>query len=582
LKADLIFYNAEVVTMEGYGPVGVGPVRDSVAVKDGRIVFPERGGSWRDLLGRRTEAVDLKGASVIPGLVDCHLHPLWGARALAGPSLDYLPLDAEGTLERLRAILEADVAAGPDDLLIVRNWQRHGGADMTAADLDRLGTRRPVLLFSGDCHTAALNGRAMAIYRDFFDGLQPLDGRILLGPSGCPNGMVEDGQAMRLYDAACRRSLLATAGELRRGLAALNSQGVTSAMDARATEETLDAAILLWEQDDLTVRLSGAWELDPGGCPSPEDAPGAVEAALAVMARHARGPDGPDPGAGSSPDAHVRPGIGLRHLKLFVDGMPGHGTARLRRPYLAVPGPDGGTAPPPPGNGLGVAYFDAPVLEALFLAADERGLWPHCHVIADGALDLVLQAASALRRLRPGSGARPAAAHLDLVSEDQYGRMRELGVAAVLSFQWAGLTGEQADEALAMFGQERVGGLETCGRFLDYGVAVAYGSDWPVNVLDEWRNFQAGALRRCPDGAGEAFPRLGSDRDLTVPEILSAATRGSAWILGVEETCGRLAEGRPADLAVLDGPVLFRDPSVLKDTRVMRTVVGGKTVWRGE
>ncbi|MDR1037873.1 MAG: amidohydrolase family protein [Deltaproteobacteria bacterium] len=596
MKADVIFYNGEVLAMDGEGPGADVVPRTSVAVKDGTVVFPEDGG-WKDLLGPSTEAVDLKGSAVIPGLVDAHLHPLWGGMTLSGFSLDYEPSDVEGTLERVRGFLADDTKASPDDMMTVLCWERHGGADVTAADLDGLGTQRPVLLLSGDCHTAVLNRRAMFIYRDFFDGPDPPDGRILRGPSG-PNGILEDGQAFRLYDAVSRLELRRSAETLRRGLRALNRQGVTSVLDARANRDSMEAAVLLWENDDLTVRYSGAWEIPPKGRLSSAAAAAEVQDAFQKLRRYRRGQAvhraeaaaaGKDGGPAAAVQALAdeghgppRPGISMRHIKMFVDGMPGQGTAKLRTPYLAARDPGGGTSGVPSGDGTGSAYFDSQTLTGIFKAALELGLHPHCHVIADGALDIVLKSVSDIRARFPDRDFRPAAAHLDLAAYDQYARMRELGVAAVLSFQWAGYEERDLSEALAMFGPERCEGLETHGKFLDAGVTCAYGSDWPVESLDEWRNFQVGATRRMAGRSGPGFPRLDNDRDLTIREILFAATRASAWVLGQEGTAGRLAPGWPADLAVVEGPLLSRDPAALKDTRVTRTIVGGRTVWRAD
>ncbi|MDR1080598.1 MAG: amidohydrolase family protein [Deltaproteobacteria bacterium] len=593
MKADLILYNGEVLAMDGEGPHSEIVPRSSVAVKDGTIVFPEEGG-WKALAGPSTEAVDLKGSAVIPGLVDAHLHPLWGGMTLMGFSLDYRPAGVEGTLERVRDFLADDAGASPDDMMTVMCWERHGGADVTAADLDGLGTQRPVVLFSGDCHSAVLNRRAMFIYRDFFDGPDPPDGKILRGQGG-PSGILEDGHAFRLFDAVSRRELRRTAETLRRGLRALNRQGVTTVMDARANRDSMEAAVLLWENDDLTVRYSGAWEIPPRGRLTTAAAAAEVQDAFQKLRRYRRGPEvpaaqaaGKDGGpaaalafydAGGGPP---RPGIAMRHVKLFVDGMAGQGTARLRSPYALVRDGGGGTTAVPSGDGLGSAYFDAQTLSGIFKAALELGLHPHCHAVADGALDIVLDAAADIRARFPGRDFRPSAAHLDLVSPDQYGRMRELGVAAVLSFQWAGYEDRDVEEAHAMFGRDRCEGLETHGKFMDAGVLCAYGSDWPVESLDEWRNFQAGATRRIPGRAGAGCPRLSNDRDLSLREILFAATRSSAWVLGQEASAGRLAQGWPADLAVVDGPLISRDPEAIKDTRVTRTVVGGRTVWRAD
>ncbi|MDR3153972.1 MAG: amidohydrolase, partial [Deltaproteobacteria bacterium] len=113
MKADVIFHNGEVITLDGASSAREIRARDSIAVKDGRVIFPEDGKSWKSLEGFTTETVNLHGCAVIPGLADCHIHPLWGARTLSGPSLAYEPLSLERTIEAIRAFLDEDAGAGP-------------------------------------------------------------------------------------------------------------------------------------------------------------------------------------------------------------------------------------------------------------------------------------------------------------------------------------------------------------------------------------------------------------------------------------------------------------------------------------
>lgn len=562
----VLYHNGKIYTADKSDSV-----HDAMAVKDGRVLAVGTDEAVTGLCGGAAERKDLGGNTVIPGLVDAHLHPFWGGVTLTGRSLGYRELPVPKILARLRGFLEEEAQlCSWDQWLLVTCWYRSVGDDPTRDLLDALPTKRPIVIFSDDCHFAALNSAAMGRLSISKGGTEPKDGWIRLDPQKELNGILEDGPAMRAFDQVMR--LLGRAdhyGFMRNAFRALAAQGVTTIMDARGTREYLELASSLEGSGELPLRYVCAVEPRGNGYRGPGDAKGSV-------ANCAKLRDNFDSG-----DWEPRPSISVGHLKFFVDGMPSTQTAFMLEPYNV----NRGTESSPdwvPGDWRGKPYFEPGELEALVLEGADRGFHPHFHVIADGAAQISLDAVRAMRGRHPGADLRPALAHLDLVAPSQYKEMVELGAFAVLSFQWAGQDSGLIKSQLGIYGPERFRGLETHARFLDHGVKVAYGSDWPVEPLDEWGNFQVGMTRRLlPDPAGQR-PRLDNDRDLTMLEILRAATITAATSLGKESLVGSLEKGKFADFAVVEGDLLARDKESVRETRVLRTVVGGMTVYEAQ
>jgi predicted amidohydrolase YtcJ len=559
--ADLVFINGRILAANNGNSMS-----EALAIKDGLIAYAGNRDEAKKLLGPGTELVDLKGNSVIPGLIDCHAHPLWGAKTLASHSLGYESLSVSETLAKVEGFLREDGEKGDDEWLKATSWLRVGGTDVFAADLDKLPTRRPVILFSNDCHFAALNSRGLELLGIDQNTPDPPDGNILRDKNGKPTGIVEDAPAMRYYDQISEVKGEEASRVFSQAFKALNAQGVTAIMDARALEETFSAIKFVKEKGALTVRFFGAREIPAADCPNPGAAEAAVLSAKEFIDRFDEG------------EPTVAPGISLKTLKFFVDGMPTCGTAYLGEPYFENLG---SKENPNWKRGIfrGEPYFSGDKLKALFTAAVKYGLNPHCHVIGDGAAALVLDALEIAMVNSDGVNFRPALAHLDIMTADIYERMAKAKAIAVLSFQWSGQPDELIELQRNLFGPERFEGLETHAKFIDAGVKVAYGSDWPIDPLNEWANFQVGLTRRMIGKTPEEFARLSNDRDLTLAEALTAATENSAFVLGFEKYIGSLRPGKFADLAVIEGDLFKVRPFEVAKTKVLRTLVGGKTVY---
>ena len=125
--------------------------------------------------------------------------------------------------------------------------------------------------------------------------------------------------------------------------------------------------------------------------------------------------------------------------------------------------------------------------------------------------------------------------------------------------------------------------LEPSSALAAAGARIAFGSDWPVDPLNQWFALKVGVTRtNAPDAPPIYRGRLGDDPGLTREVVLDAATINAAYALHADASTGSLAVGKFADLIVLDRNPLTIPAEDIANVRVLETVVGGRTVYRGE
>jgi len=150
----------------------------------------------------------------------------------------------------------------------------------------------------------------------------------------------------------------------------------------------------------------------------------------------------------------------------------------------------------------------------------------------------------------------------------------------VLSFQWEKPAPDTVDGAKDYLGPARYRYMEPAAFLADAGARIAYGSDWPVDALDEWFALKVGVTRtNRPDSEPQYRGRLSADRGLSREAALRAITLNAAYELHQDERTGSLETGKWADLIVLDRNVLRIPPEDIAEVKVLRTVVGGRTVY---
>jgi len=564
--ADTVLLHGTIHTIDARGTTA-----QALAVRDGRIVYVGSDAGAAKLAGPATQTIDLKGQVVLPGLVDAHMHPLEGGLGLLACDLGYKRLTVPEFQAALAACAAADGPGHDDKVLVALHWFQQEmqplGIEMTKAMLDALPTKRPVAVFSSFGHSALVNSRALALAGIDAKTPDPVGGAIHHDASGAPTGLLEDSAqdlVRKLVPPPSAEDELAAA---RAALAAMAAQGVTSFLDADAPAESVRAFAALSKQGALTARAHFAPHVAPEEGPSPEPA---LTRIVTLRQTYDEGP------------AQARPTVMVRTVKLYMDGVitaPAF-TGVMLEPYFE----NVGTTDKPvwrQGSNRGPApYFPPKVLAPLVERITALGFDPHMHADGDGAVRIALDAVATLKKAHPGRDVRAAIAHDEIVDPADFPRYKALGVTPVLSLQWGKQAADTVAGARDYLGPKRYAFMEPSGLLAKAGARIAFGSDWPVDPLDEWFAIKVGATRRNAPSAGPDYAQpLSGGPPLSVRQSVRAATIEAAWSLRAEQAVGSLEPGKFADLIVIDRDPFAGDPEAIAGTRVRLTMVGGKIVY---
>jgi hypothetical protein len=565
--ADIVYRHGFVYTVDARDSV-----QQALAVRNGLIVYVGSDAGAASLIGAHTRQIDLHGRMMMPGLVDGHMHPLDGGASLLKCNLEYVQLTVGEMQAGIQKCLDQTRAREPDGWLEVVNWFQEGmipaGIQVTRATLDALKTRRPILVTSSFGHTSLANSRAIELAGITAATQAPLGGKIWRDPAGNPTGLLEDaGQ-----DLVTKHMPTPTPSEdvrsAQAALDAMRKQGITTFFDALALNRDLAAFAGAERAGSLTARAHFAILIRPPEGKDPEKA----VAAVAELARRY------DEGA-----VRIAPTLTVRNVKLFLDGVitaPAL-TGAMLEPYFEPAG-SGANRRWVPGKNRGPdVYFPAPVLRALVIAAAGAGFEPHMHADGDRAVHEGLDAIEALRARFPDKDIRAAIAHDEIVDPRDFSRYKQLNVIPVLSFQWEKPASDTVDNARDYMGPARYKYMEPAAFLANAGARIAYGSDWPVDPLDEWFALKVGVTRTNSPASGPKYAgrRLSEDAGLSRAQVLRAITMNSSYELHQDQATGSLEVGKFADLIVLDRNVLKIPAEQIADVKVLQTVVGGRAVY---
>ena len=549
--ADAIFINGDIYTGAMLVPKADGPAltakvlprAQALAVKDGLVLAVGTTREIEKLHGKHTQVIDLGGRFVMPGFNDAHLHV-----ALGG--FRKLDIDLVGTasladmLQRI-AVRARSTPAG--QWLQGRGWDqtRWSGQQLPSRqDLDAVTDGHPAIFTRIDGHIAVVNSVASQAAGITKATADPSGGQIDRDASGETTGILRE-SAMALVNnrippptPSTRRAAIELV------LTEAAQSGLTSLQDSTTWEDFLVYEEL--EHDGkLTARIS-AWQ--------PFDTP------LKVLQEHRTHHSATDP--------LLRLGM----LKGYMDGTLGSRTAALLQPY----------SDDPKNSGL-VQYEPAKLNEM----ADERagaGFQLGFHAIGDRGVQIALDAFEEAQRyvrehdLQSATGKRGLryrVEHGQVIAPTQFERFRRLGV--IVSAQPNHLLTDMY-WAEAHLGPERARYSYPWRQFLENGVLLAYGTDYPVEPITPFRGIYASVTRQNETGTKTYF----SEQRLTIDETLAAYTSAAAYAEFTERDKGTLEPGKFADFVVLDRDLTKATPREILATRVLRTVVGGRTVYEAK
>lgn len=548
MKPDVLLRASSVLTMSrGWRER---PRPRVVAVGGGRILAVG-GEELLDGRGAGTRVVDLGSGVLLPGFVDAHCHPVAGGVALLQCDLSGI----HGLQDYRRAIADhAATHGGP--WIEGAGWYGDvfPGGYPTRELLDDVVWDRPVALVSHDAHSYWVNSRALELAGIDADTVDPPGGRIVRDASGAPSGLLME-NAMGLLDgvkppvgAELIRSALVTAEKY------FHSVGITSWVDAAvgrilgfpdAFEQYLQVA------GDLTSRVTLALLVPPGATPGDLEVLVGRRQELATLGTRVR----------------------VGQAKLILDGNCENLTAAVHEPYA-------GSA-----QERGLLQFGRAELARVAATLDARGFDLHLHAVGDRAVTAALDALESLGADTVARGRHHQIAHIDLVRGQDVVRMAHLGTAANVTPLWARQDPVLVETKLPLLTQSQRLHHFLLGTLERAGVAMAFGSDWPVSSPDPLAQVHTAVNRTAAPGDPHACdarsrgePLLASEA-MSVSGALEAATRGAAVVAGLGAQVGRIEAGMEADLVVID-----RDPTTvsaqdLGALRVTATFVGGQCVF---
>ena len=547
-KAEAIYIHADVYT----GVIGASSFHEAqraeaMAIRADRIIAV---GSDADILkwkGPETNVVDLQGRFVMPGFNDAHVH-------LTEAGLKKLTVDLTGStsLEDLKDRVRKRVeTAEPGEWITGSGWDETlwRQKDLPSRwDIDEVAADHPVFLERIDGHVAVVNTLAIKMAHVTLASKDPEGGEIGRDLSGAPDGILRE----------TARGLVSSlipppTSEKRQQAIELAFQdtaqsGVTSVQDFsgyNGQDNLANFKILeeLEREGKLTVRISEWLPFDE-----------------------------PLPALKQRRDAHPRsdPMLHTAMLKAFMDGSLGSHTAAMLQPFTDDP------------KNSGLLRYEPSKLNQMAKERVEAGFQLGFHAIGDKAVEMALDAFSEAEKAARESGAkapdgsenfRLRVEHAQVTNPAQVARFRESNVIA--SMQPSHVLTDM-HWALARLGPIRAAHSYAWAELANHGVRLAFGTDYPVEPVTPLRGIYAAVTRKSEDGKQEYYPA----QKLTITQAIAAYTTGSAYAEFAEKQKGLLTPGMLADFVVLDRDITAVPAEKILGTRVLRTVVGGRTVYQ--
>lgn len=545
-QPDAIFFNAVIYTGEGFSSDHPRTVQ-AMAIGAGKVLAVGSTSEITKLAGPHTRLHDLAASNVFifPGFDDAHVH-------LGGAGQTKLNIDLTGVKsldEMLTRIADFAKDQPPGHWLTGGNWDHTLWANKvlpTRQDLDKVTGDHPAFLDRIDGHIAIANTAALKAAGITGSTKPPEGGAIDLDAGGEPTGILRE-SAQSLIEKAIPPP---TPRERRRGLelaiADALAHGVTSVQDFSQWDDFLTYEEMERE-GKLNLRIA-EW------IPFIEPL-----AQLEKMRAHH--------------DAHD-PVLHTTMLKGFMDGSLGSRTAAMKQPYSDDPG------------NTGLPQYEQKELDQMAIERAKAGFQLGFHAIGDKGVAMGLEALSLAAENLPSECRRPGAAklglkcpgarnrieHAQVVDPGEIQEFARLGIIA--SMQPCHLLTDM-NWAEARLGPERAAYSYAWKAFLDAGVPLAFGTDYPVESISPFRGLYAAVTRMNEAGTKTYFP----EQKITRGQALSAYTQGSAYAEFAEKHKGKLVPGYDADFIFVDRDLYKVAPQALLSTKVLETLVNGEEVY---
>lgn len=545
--ADLILHNGRILTADAaFATV------QAVAIGGGK--FLETGAS-KEILARhrtaRTKVVDLKGRTVLPGLIDAHVHVL--SAALSEYRRPLPPLDSIASIQQY--IREKARTTPKGEWIVVPRTLPPRLKDMrfpTRADLD-VTADHPVA-FDGS-YVWGANSLALKISGITRDTPNPPGGEVVKGPDGEPNGILRN--AARLLKGVPGEEIFTEQEQLdamEKMLRIYAAAGLTAVGDRAIGPSDHALYQKLKIANRLPIRVVLTWRINSS------------RPASEVIAEIRSSPWTTNLG-----DERLKFGT----FKVTLDGGQSVGTAYQRMPY----GPFGrqlyGQTNP---DARGTLFIEPDKLYEIFSAARERGWQLTAHVQGGAAIDNLLDAFERLDKVKPIGPTRSHVMHGSFQSEDSLARMARLGILEDYQPGWLHLDAPALER---VFHISNMRWFSPTKSYFDRGIPVAGGSDHmigydkdrAVNPFNPFLNMWMMLTRRTTEGK-VIYP----EERISRVQAIRSYTTGAAYLQFSEKVRGSIEPGKLADLVIIDRDILTCPEDDVRRIQPVATIVEGVVV----
>lgn len=530
LAPDIVIINGSVRTMDNTRPMA-----EAVAIHKNRIVAVGKTADIKALSGKNTRMIDAGGKLILPGFNDSHVHFLMGGFSLSNVDLR----DAKSPEEMARRLSDYAKTIPKGQWILDGNWDHEkwpGTPLPTKEMIDAATPDNPVFVSRTDGHMALANSVAMKMAGVTKDVKDVKGGVIVRDPkTGEPTGIFKD-DALGLIDRVVPEKNFEQ--ELRAARAATDyaaKLGVTSLTDMSAGNDVGLYQYLL-ERGELKTRIY------------------AIRSVLSWEVLEKTG---------------VRAAFGndmlrIGGLKGFADGSLGSSTAFFFEPYSDTPDTRGV---------LVEQMLPEGVMNKRVVGADKVGLQVMIHAIGEEANMRILDIFKEASEKNGDRDRRFRIEHAQHIRKQEIVRFgREKVIASMQPFHAAD-DGRWCDKRI---GPERSKGTYPFRSLLDAGAVLAFGTDWTVAPLDPMISIKAAVTRQTLDGK---HPNgWVPEEKITVQEAVYAYTMGSAYAEFADQVKGSIAEGKLADLVMVDRDIFKIDPVEIENAKVVLTIIDGKIV----
>jgi predicted amidohydrolase YtcJ len=536
---ELVVFNARVFTVDARQPRA-----EAFAIKNGRFFAVGSSADVRNLIRPGTPRWDAQGAAIVPGFIDTHNHA--GGMTLLYEVLVGNPFEVEiVTVDSIIKKLRARAAQTPPGYWVegyfFDDTKVKDGQQLTIHDLDQVSKDHPIAVHHRGGHTSYYNSRAFEMADVNVQTPNPAGGTFDKDSTGALNGRVTDNANSVFYRVGKRKALTvenggldAPADSLERevaGVAYISKMfaryGVTSVHHEGGS---LAAMQKVRDNGDLKHRISY------------EAAGKELDAMIAAGIQSGFG------------DEWIRFGATSEHT---VDGSFSERTMALRVNY-------------PGTNYKGNITTTQDDLNAWVEKVHRAGIQVNCHANGEVAIDMYLTAFEHAQKLFPRADARPKITHCTLINDDLVRRMKALDAVPALFTTYAYYNSDK----FKFYGEDLMKRCMAFRTLLDAGIHVAAGSDFSPGPFDPRMAIQGMVTRTGWDGKV-----WGANQRISLDEAIRVNTLNGAYTSHEEKIKGSITAGKLADYVVL-GQDLYSIPvETIKDVKIVRTVVGGKTVY---